>query len=216
MASNFEELLQALLNGETVDIQPRSRMEAYLKSCCEGCGCDGLPEPVTRADALLYALSDKLAGGGAVSPDNLTNALITGSITEITNDAVDYIKPYTFMACSKMTTAKFTKVSTIGNNAFYACGVLEKVDFSKQPIISNNCFQKCTSLSVLVLRAESGVCELSNINAFSSTPFAEGGTGGTVYVPAALIDTYKSASNWSALYAAGTCNFVAIEGSEYE
>lgn len=74
MPSNFEKLLQALLNGETVDIQPHSRMEAYLKNCCEGCGCDGLPEPVTRADALLYALAEKLAGGGTSEQGNLYKA----------------------------------------------------------------------------------------------------------------------------------------------
>jgi hypothetical protein len=50
----------------------------------------------------------------------------------------------------------------------------------------------------------------------SKTPFASGGTGGTVYVPQALITEYQNATNWSTLYAGGTCNFVAIEGSEYE
>jgi hypothetical protein len=60
------------------------------------------------------------------------------------------------------------------------------------------------------------VVKLINVSAFVSTPFASGGTGGTVYVPAALVETYKTATNWSTLYAAGTCNFVALEGSEYE
>ena len=63
MPSREEQLLTALLNGETVYFEPRSRMEAYLKNCCEGSGCDGLPAPITRVDALLYALSEKLAGG---------------------------------------------------------------------------------------------------------------------------------------------------------
>ena len=61
MPSREEELLIALLNGETVDFEPRSRVEAYLKNCCEGCGCDGLPAPITRVDALLYALVEKLS-----------------------------------------------------------------------------------------------------------------------------------------------------------
>ena len=65
MPSKIEELLETLLNGETIDFEPRSRIEAYLKNCCEGCGCDGLPEPKSRVDALLYALAEKLAGGGA-------------------------------------------------------------------------------------------------------------------------------------------------------
>jgi hypothetical protein len=60
------------------------------------------------------------------------------------------------------------------------------------------------------------VCPLINTNVFNSTPFAAGKAGGTVYVPQALIEQYQTATNWSTLYAAGTCNFVAIEGSEYE
>ena len=67
----------------------------------------------------------------------------------------------------------------------------------------------------MALRSET-VCTLSNVNAFNNTPFASGETGGTVYVPQALIEDYKIATNWSTLYEAGTCNFVAIEGSEYE
>ena len=55
-------LLSALLNGEPIeDFEPRSRVEAYLKNCCLACGCDGLPEPLTEMDALLYALAEKLA-----------------------------------------------------------------------------------------------------------------------------------------------------------
>jgi hypothetical protein len=57
---------------------------------------------------------------------------------------------------------------------------------------------------------------LSNTNTFNSTPFATSGTGGTVYVPQALITEYQNATNWSTLYSGGKCNFVAIEGSEYE
>jgi hypothetical protein len=62
--SRYEELLNALVNGEPTDIVPRSRLEAYLKNCCDACGCDGLPTPRSRAEVLLYQLAEKLAGGG--------------------------------------------------------------------------------------------------------------------------------------------------------
>lgn len=63
--SKTVELLTALVNGEGIeDFTPHSRMEAYLKNCCLACGCDGLPAPITEADALLYALADKIASGG--------------------------------------------------------------------------------------------------------------------------------------------------------
>lgn len=66
MSSRYEEMLQALLNGDTVNFEPRSRMEQYLKNCCDQCGCNGLPEPRTRAEMLLYQLAEKLAGESGV------------------------------------------------------------------------------------------------------------------------------------------------------
>lgn len=64
--SNATTLLSALVNGESIEgFEPRSRMEAYLKNCCLACGCDGLPEPLSEADQLLYLLAEKLAGSGS-------------------------------------------------------------------------------------------------------------------------------------------------------
>ena len=59
--SRIEILLNALINGESVDFEPRSRAELYLKNCCERCGCDGLPEPRSRLDGLLYLLAEVIA-----------------------------------------------------------------------------------------------------------------------------------------------------------
>lgn len=70
--SKNEELLKALLNDETAEIQPVTRAERYLKACCEKCGCEGLPEPVSRSDELLYELAEKLAhGGGDITTEEL-------------------------------------------------------------------------------------------------------------------------------------------------
>lgn len=64
--SKTTELLTALVNDEQIeDFEPRSRMEAYLKNCCLACGCDGLPEPISETDKLLFALAEKVAGGGS-------------------------------------------------------------------------------------------------------------------------------------------------------
>lgn len=99
---------------------------------------------------------------------------------------------------------------------FQGCTSLKYVDLDLCISIHVNTFNNCANLSVVALRRFEGVVALGNISAFSNTPFAVGGTGGTVYVPAALIESYKTATNWVTLYEAGTCNFVAIEGSEYE
>jgi hypothetical protein len=105
---------------------------------------------------------------------------------------------------------------TINNRAFDGCSNLLYVEIvSNLTEIKAIAFYRCTALTTIILRSPT-VCTLANVNAFESTPFESGGTGGTVYVPQALITEYQNATNWSMLYAAGTCNFVAIEGSEYE
>ena len=56
----MEMLLNALINGETIDFEPQSRMEAYLKNCINKTGTKGLPPPESRADALMYKLAESI------------------------------------------------------------------------------------------------------------------------------------------------------------
>lgn len=205
------------------------------------------------------------ATGGGEQDHTVEDGLITGTLTEYTNDRVESVRPSAFstmtalekvelQSCSIITSSVFntcsnlkevylpslkrTKSSSdalifrscislpeislpsyegyIVSDMFRYCTALQKANVGAAISINSNAFGNCTNLKVLILRKKDAVCTLSGMNAFTSTPFASGGTGGTVYVPAALITEYQNATNWSTLYAAGTCNFVAIEGSEYE
>ena len=164
-------------------------------------------------DATAYACAEVSVIPTGDGYDAL-NALIDKSITEVSSN-VELVGKNTFSTCSVLTTANFPSATSIGGNAFSTCPALTTANFPSATKIDSSVFYNCKVLTTLVLRSET-VCTLSNINAFTGTPFAIGGTGGTVYVPQALIEDYKIATNWSTLYAAGTCNFVAIEGSEYE
>lgn len=64
MSSRNEEQLIALLNDTVADVEIISRVDKYLQACCDGCGCEGLPTPITRKDELLYQLAAKLANDG--------------------------------------------------------------------------------------------------------------------------------------------------------
>ena len=65
---------------------------------------------------------------------------------------------------------------------------------------------------------------LYNLAAFTGTPFASGGTGGTIYIPKSLYDhlddgtssDYKAATNWSTIDGYGTITWAKIEGTYYE
>lgn len=117
--------------------------------------------------------------------------------------------------CNDLTSVNIPSAESLDAYAFYSCARLPMLDLPKCASIAANALNSCWGLTVLILRKET-VCTLANVNAFADTPFASNGTGGTVYVPQALISEYQQATNWSTLYAGGKCNFAAIEGSEYE
>jgi hypothetical protein len=119
-----------------------------------------------------------------------------------------------FSDCTALTTVNVPNATIVENYAFDGCTALASIDLPKVTSLGTEAFDRCKALKTVILRSET-VCS-TTLSAFNNTPFASSGTGGTVYVPQALIESYQNATNWSALYAAGKCNFVAIEGSEYE
>lgn len=125
------------------------------------------------------------------------------------------LQTQSFKTCRSLVDVNIPKVTGISTYAFQSCTSLMLLDLPAVTKIDANAFYGASKLNTIVLRSET-VCTLSSTTAFTSTPFASSGTGGTVYVPSALITQYQQATNWSTLYAAGTCNFAAIEGSEYE
>lgn len=146
---------------------------------------------------------------------------------------------YIFSGCTSLVNVNLPKATYVGQCGFENCKALEHISFPSATIVYANAFSNatklktvdfgttvnfaratsfnaCSSLDTLVLRGN-GVSTLSSISLFASAgAFAADASGGTVYVPSALIESYKAATNWSAMYEAGRCNFVAIEGSEYE
>lgn len=137
------------------------------------------------------------------------------ALTRVGIPNVTSIVDYTFQNCSTLASVDLTNVKSISTYAFLGCKALASVNLPNVTSMGTSAFASCSNLNVIILGGQS-VCTLKSISAFNNTPFAAGGTGGTVYVPQALITQYQNATNWSTLYAAGTCNFVAIEGSEYE
>ena len=81
-------------------------------------------------------------------------------------------------------------VTSIGQSAFYSCTALTSVDFPSVTSIGKSAFNNCTKLTTLILRS-STMATLSSTNAFAKCP-------AIIYVPDELVDSYKSASNWSA------------------
>lgn len=148
--------------------------------------------------------------------ENVCRAIIERTIVEFNDNVVNKIRESAFYGCLSLVSVNLPNITTVGSSAFYQCIALTKVDMaSLTKIDAGQVFRYCRALTTLILRSQT-LCSLASTTSLNGTPFASGGKGGTVYCPASLITQYQQATNWSTLYAAGTCNFVAIEGSEYE
>lgn len=93
-----------------------------------------------------------------------------------------------------VTEYKENRISQVGQYAFYGCTALTVVDLPNVTYINPNAMYNCSALSALILRG-SAIATLANANALQNSGIAN--KTGYVYVPKAMVDSYKAASNWS-------------------
>ena len=114
-------------------------------------------------------------------------------LTEVSFPSAITIRADAFNSCSSLTEVSFPSVTEIGNGAFYNCTGLTKASFPALTSMSSIVFYGCTNLTTVILGNTEQVATLSNTNAFNNADNA------IIYVPDALVSSYKSASNWSSL-----------------
>lgn len=100
-----------------------------------------------------------------------------------------------FVSCGRLSKVCLPSVTTLMQYAFSSCPKLKIADFNVLTSIGSNVFMNCSTLNTLILRNTNIICSLENINSFSGTPIESG--IGYIYVPAALVDTYKNDKVWS-------------------
>ena len=71
----------------------------------------------------------------------------------------------------------------------------ETADLGTVGTIGDRAFNSCFSLHTLAIRKDDTVCALTGQYSLYGSKI-ENGTG-YIYVPSALVDTYKAATNWS-------------------
>lgn len=107
-----------------------------------------------------------------------------------------------FGYCTSLINIELPKLQTMENEVFSGCSSLEKVDMgrtnesSNNPYIGQSVFLNCSSLKTFIIR-NSKVATLLNSNTFNDTPIATSTTEGYIYVPDNLVESYKTATNWS-------------------
>lgn len=128
-----------------------------------------------------------------VGDEALTNSIIDRSITELHDNISTSIGQYALRGCKALTNVNFPSVTSTGTAAMYQCTALAKADFAAAVAFGNNTFYGCSALTALILR---NTAQLSTLTGnLSGTAIATG--TGYIYVPLALVDSYKAASGWS-------------------
>lgn len=103
-----------------------------------------------------------------------------------------------FAGCTALEEITLPALTAITGKMFNNCSSLKKVDASVAKSVDSNAFNNCKALEALILRSAT-MATLANVSAFGGTPIAAGAASNTcfIYVPSALVDTYKAATNWS-------------------
>ena len=123
--------------------------------------------------------------------------------TEITNtNALSHwstIGSHTFFYCQSLITANFPVCTSIGSSAFYGCQSLTTASFPVCTRIENGAFNGCSSLASIYFTGTS-IPTLNNVDAFGYTPLSNStyiGKFGSIYVRSSLLNSFKTAANWS-------------------
>ena len=107
------------------------------------------------------------------------------------------IGAYAFQYCTNLALTELPAgITSIENEAFYNCKSLtEMTCLGNITTIKSNAFAYCAELSKFALPNITSVPTLSSTNVFGNTPIASG--TGYIYVPDDLVESFKSATNWS-------------------
>lgn len=158
------------LTDVTIKDSVRS-IERYAFSHCGNLTNVNIPNSVTRINSSVFR-----------NCDNLTSIAIPNSVTSIGASA--------FNQCRSLSSVTIgNSVTSIGDRAFNICGITSVVIPNNVTIIGNQVFYGCNLLTSVTVLAE--------------TPPTLGGSAFyntndcPIYVPAASVDAYKAAANWS-------------------
>ena len=108
---------------------------------------------------------------------------------------LDYVGDHCFRNCL-IQSANLSNVTGIGFSSFQDCKSLVRVDVGvkQRNTLRLDTFKGCSALETCIFRADAFL-PMDVTSAFIGTPI-ESGTG-YIYVPSALVDQYKAATNWT-------------------
>lgn len=156
-----------------------------------------------------------ISTGGEGGDTSLADSIINKTITSYSSDSLTKIGDYAFYYADSLQSISIPNVTRIGLNGLRFCLSLEEIVlpsvtyidsfglgncsslkqidcYSKVSFTNNSC-GNLSGLEALILRS-SEVCINGAASSFNNSSLASG--TGYIYVPQALIEQYKVATNW--------------------
>ena len=146
--------------------------------------CEFAFNSCSNLTSVSFPNATSIGGHAFDSCSNLTSVSFP-NVTSIGNSA--------FESCSNLTSVDIPNATSIDNYAFFSCSNLTSVSFPNATSIGYGVFSNCSGLTTVYVGTNtSKVCTLSSTDAFSNCTNLT-----NIYVPYSLVDSYKSAINWS-------------------
>lgn len=154
---------------------------------------------------------------GDSEAESMFVGLVQRTATDLHSDIVMMVGKYAFHHNTALKSVDFPECTSISEYGFYNCTFLERVNLPKVKTIPGSypfggcqtltelrfpclttvsggfLISGCTQLKALILPGDT-VCALTSTYALGNAPIADGTC--YVYVPSALVDSYKAAANW--------------------
>lgn len=132
---------------------------------------------------------------------DLPNAIKAGAcfqnctaLTSIRLHKLTEFTGYVIDNCPNLANLYVPNLTKIGYNQICQRGsALTMLDLPNVAVIDALALSGCRGITRLLLRKSDAICTLNNTNGIGGIT----NRGGYIYVPSALIDSYKSATNWS-------------------
>ena len=169
-----------------------------------------LPEGV---NTVYYTIKDSVPAGSSSAPGCGSKDIVAAIAPNATS-----IGNYGFYNCSVLTGINLPNATSIGNYGFYNCSVLTSlnlpsvvtvgeyafrqlyaltvVDFGKVESFGLYAFSSCSALTSIVIRQSEKVCSMATSYGQAAL-YTSCRNLASIYVPDALVDSYKSTTGWS-------------------
>ena len=163
---------------------------------------EGTVEIINLDNSASFVASEAFRNDTTIQTVNLPYVISVGnsafhncsSLSQVSLPVCSFISEYAFYRCTSLSQISIPECSYIGDTAFGNCTSLSQISLPVCSSIGYTAFGTCSSLSIITL-GYSSVCMLVSSNAFTITQITS--STGSIYVPASLVDSYKSAKNWS-------------------